>query len=45
MGPPDGGLVREITGYFREIDRLVKYYSIWPDGVQGYVRVIAPKEN
>ncbi len=45
MGPPNGGLVREITGYFREIDRLVKYYSIWPDGVQGYVRVIAPKEN
>ena len=29
---PNGGLVREIPGYFREIDRLVKYYSIWPDG-------------
>ena len=24
-------LGREIAGYFREIDRLVKYYSIWPD--------------
>ena len=29
--PPNDGLVREIPGYFREIDRLVKYYSIWPD--------------
>ena len=29
----NGGLVREIgkSPYFREIDRLVKYYFIWPD--------------
>ena len=26
-GPPNGGLVREIPGYFREICWLVKYYS------------------
>ena len=24
-------IVREVPGYFREIVRLVKYYSIWPD--------------
>ena len=26
--PPNGGLVRDIPGYFREIDWLVKYYEI-----------------
>ena len=32
--PPNGGdLVRECgdPGYFREIDRLVKYHFVWPD--------------
>ena len=38
-GPPNGGLVREIPENFREIDRLVKYYSIWPDGVSKRRRV------
>ena len=29
LGPPNGGLVREIPPYLKS--RLVKYYSIWPD--------------